>query len=601
MEIMNTLAAQAVPEILAPAGGRAQFFAALQSGADAVYLGMKSFNARARAENFGEDDLRELVPLAHAFGMRVLVAVNVLIKEAELPELVRTLSSLEELEVDAIIVQDLGVARLAQTHFPKLRLHASTQMAVHNEAGVRAAFEFGFRRVVVARELTAVEMKRIRAAAPRPDANGDGGIEIEAFCHGSLCYSYSGLCFFSGSEDARSGNRGECAYTCRQPYKITSEPGHGFLFSMKDLDTSASIRHFVEAGIDTLKIEGRKKDAQYVSSTVRLYRSALDQHFGRSTLRANAPEAARAFDGEAADGIERDLALSFHRGRTSFFLNGRYVENVIDLASPTHLGLECGKVTAVHGRRIAFATQTAIERFDGLKIVAAGPVFHARPQDGDRVRGSTETMSELYERKAAEFSLRELTVAGKRAFAAAAGTIVEVEMPDGVPMPVVGDEVRKIRSADLKRRVERLESVPEGARLRSLRNVEIEVAATQLADALCIEARATKFGSELTRAKIEIPALRSTKDGSWRSDAEDAFAILGDVGFAATRLAVSGDADWFVPRSRLKELKRELAAKLPAAYAAFVAQRLQAGLDTLSPAIAHREGGPAFAMRYGWT
>src|SRR5262249_7245340 len=157
---------------------------------------------------FTPDDLRELVPLAHAHGMKVLVTVNILVKDSELTSLVETLSELEEIGVDAVIVQDLGVARLAREHFPPLRLHASTQMAVHNLAGVRVAARYGFKRVVLARELTALEIRKIRAKAPRET------VELEAFCHGSLCYSYSGLCFFSGAEDARSGNRGECAYTC---------------------------------------------------------------------------------------------------------------------------------------------------------------------------------------------------------------------------------------------------------------------------------------------------------------------------------------------------------------------------------------------------
>src|SRR5690606_38204755 len=137
----------------------------------------------------------------------------------------------------------------------------------------------GLKRVVLARELSLTELKRIRAAVPREVA------ELETFCHGSLCYSYSGLCFFSGAEDARSGNRGECAYTCREPYKIVSEPGQGFLFSMRDLDSSEQLDKFVEAGVDCLKIEGRKKDAQYVSSVVQLYRHRLDEAFGYPTLR----------------------------------------------------------------------------------------------------------------------------------------------------------------------------------------------------------------------------------------------------------------------------------------------------------------------------
>ena len=145
-----------IPEILAPAGGREQFFAALNAGADAVFLGLKQFNARSRAENFSIEDLQSLVPMAHRYGMKVLVTLNILIKDTELVELIRTLATLEDLGVHAIIVQDLGVAAIARQHFPSLRLHASTQMAVHNLAGVRKAMAWGFKRVVLARELTAL-------------------------------------------------------------------------------------------------------------------------------------------------------------------------------------------------------------------------------------------------------------------------------------------------------------------------------------------------------------------------------------------------------------------------------------------------------------
>jgi collagenase-like PrtC family protease len=246
-----------VPQVLAPAGGREQFLAALNAGADQVFLGLKAFNARARAENFGVEDLRELVPLAHRYGMQVLVTVNVLIKENEMSALIDMLSALEELEVDAIIVQDQGVGAIVQQYFPTLKMHASTQMAVHNLQGVIKAAALGFRRVVLARELTAKEMKDIRAGV-----NSDV-TQLEAFVHGSLCYSYSGLCLFSGEMDARSGNRGSCSYACREPFKLTSEDGMGFLFSMADLDTSHDLDLLAEAGIDTLKIEGRKKGEEW--------------------------------------------------------------------------------------------------------------------------------------------------------------------------------------------------------------------------------------------------------------------------------------------------------------------------------------------------
>ena len=207
---------------------------------------------------------------------------------------------------------------------------------MHNEAGVVRASKLGFKRVVLARETTTTEIKRIHKASEKY------GIELEVFCHGSLCYSYSGLCFFSGANDARSGNRGECAYTCRKPYKILNEPGHGFLFSMKDLDSSETLDRLIKTGVHTLKIEGRKKDVQYVTSVVRLYRKKLDELFGQSTLRDSAPDTAR----EDIDGtkVRNDLNMSYQRSPTTFFLEGRYRENAIDLDNPTHKGVLLGKI-----------------------------------------------------------------------------------------------------------------------------------------------------------------------------------------------------------------------------------------------------------------
>ena len=216
-----------------------------------------------------------------------------------------------------------NLARTIRERMPWMRMHASTQLAVHNEDGAVFAADMGFKRVVLARELTARDISRIKEAV------GDR-IELEVFCHGSLCYSYSGLCFFSGAEDARSGNRGECAYTCRKPYRIVSEPGYGFLFSMKDLATSDHVDALLGAGVSALKIEGRKKDAQYVASSVGLYKQARDRALGEAS--------------GAARNFSEDLKSSYQRDTTSFFVKGRYHENVIDLDNAGHRGTRIGVV-----------------------------------------------------------------------------------------------------------------------------------------------------------------------------------------------------------------------------------------------------------------
>lgn len=554
-----------VPEILAPAGGRAQFFAALNAGADAVYLGLKAFNARARAENFTPDDLRELLPLARERGMKVLVTLNILIKDHELADLIETMATLEELDVDAIIVQDLGVAKIAREYFPALRLHASTQMAVHNLAGVREAVAHGFRRVVLARELTAQEIRKIRTGLAQED------VELETFCHGSLCYSYSGLCFFSGAEDARSGNRGECAYTCRVPYKIRSEPGHGFLFSMRDLDTSDSLAALVQAGVHTLKIEGRKKDAQYVATTVQLYRQRLDDLFGYPTGRV-----------AVSTDPQQDLAYSFQRKPTSFFLKGRYHENVIDLDNPSHVGARVGTIEKVDGRRVSFVSEAALERFDGLRLVEAQRVYHSLPQNGQILTGSTQAMQARYDGKHAEFSLRDLRVDGRKAHSAAPGNRVEIELPPEIPLPQRGDEVRKMRSADLKRRVEQLSQAPADARLRPLRLIDTHVSAkiSDAADALLIEASISKFGVILTTAQISLALAQARSKSDFAQDAAAIFQIYGDAGFYSNSISLDCAAaeGLFVPRARLKELKAKVSEGLDSAYQAMLDARRERAL-----------------------
>src|SRR5262245_493706 len=226
---------------MAPAGGPDAAFAAFHYGADAIYLGLKKFSARAEAENFTLEEVAEVTTYAHSLKprRRVFVTINTLIRQAELGELVAALAHLADIGVDALIIQDLGVHRIVRRYFPGLELHASTQLSVHNRAGAEALHRMGFKRVVLARELTFEEVNEITASA---------GVETEVFIHGALCYSYSGLCLFSSQTLGRSGNRGKCAYSCRDAFEVRGapealrdrapvkrSPSRGFPFSMKDL------------------------------------------------------------------------------------------------------------------------------------------------------------------------------------------------------------------------------------------------------------------------------------------------------------------------------------------------------------------------------
>ena len=250
-------------EVLAPAGGREQLIAAVRSGADAVYLGTGSFNARRRADNFGNGSLREAVAYCHGRGVRVHVTVNTLVSDRELSALYDTVQEVADAGADAVILQDLAAAALFRDHVPDLPRHASTQMSIHNVEGAKLVREMGFRRVILARELSLEEIRRIRDAVD---------IELECFVHGALCMSVSGQCLLSAMLGERSGNRGYCAQPCRLDFQAGERH---YALSLKDACLIPRCRELEEAGVCSLKIEGRLRRPEYVAAAVDACRRAL--------------------------------------------------------------------------------------------------------------------------------------------------------------------------------------------------------------------------------------------------------------------------------------------------------------------------------------
>lgn len=302
------------PELLAPAGGRDALIAAVQSGADAVYLGAGSFNARQSADNFGGNALADAIAYAHARGVRVHVTLNTLVREDERTALIQAIEEIAAAGADAVLVQDFGVARLTREIAPEMPLHASTQMAAHNRSAVQFLAEQGFARAVLAREMSLAE---IRACAGL-------GIEIEVFVHGALCVACSGQCLFSSLVGGRSGNRGRCAQPCRLPYRMDGR--EGYLLSTRDLCAIDRLDELADAGVASLKIEGRLKRPEYVSTVVRAYRAALDH--------AIAPD----------ESTIQSLRQMFNRGGfTEGYLPGVSDTRLIYSARPNHLGVEVGK------------------------------------------------------------------------------------------------------------------------------------------------------------------------------------------------------------------------------------------------------------------
>ena len=259
-----------LPELLAPAGNFECLLAAVEAGADAIYVGGKRFGARAFAKNFDIEELARAAVYCHLHGVKLYVTVNTLVDDKEFPELIEYAASLYRIGVDALIIADLGAIAEIRRCVPDLELHASTQMSVHSTAGAIAAKELGVSRVVVARELPLSEIKSIVR---------ESGCEIEVFLHGALCVCYSGQCLFSSLVGGRSGNRGECAQPCRLPYNGK------YPISLKDLSLADHVPALIESGVASLKIEGRMKSADYVYTVTKIYRTLLDE--GRA---ANAEE-----------------------------------------------------------------------------------------------------------------------------------------------------------------------------------------------------------------------------------------------------------------------------------------------------------------------
>lgn len=261
-------------ELLAPAGNYAAFLGALNAGADAVYLGGEKYGARAYAENFTEEEICRAIHVAHFMGRKIYLTVNTLVKDEEIEELVPFLKPFYEAGLDGVIVQDIGVLCRIKDSFPGLALHASTQMTLTGPEGCMFLREQGVERVVPARELSLREIEEIKKRT---------GLEIECFIHGAMCYSYSGQCLFSSILGGRSGNRGRCAQPCRLPYRIWNGEKEvsdaEYPLSLKDMCTIAYVPELIEAGIDSFKIEGRMKKAEYAAGVTALYRKYIDLYY----------------------------------------------------------------------------------------------------------------------------------------------------------------------------------------------------------------------------------------------------------------------------------------------------------------------------------
>ncbi len=337
---------QQKPELLAPAGSLEAFFAAMEFGADAVYVGLKEFSARAKAKNVNRDELERMVGYAHARQRKVFLTLNTLVKEKELSHLIDVLAAVEAIGIDAVILQDMGVWRLARKHFPGLELHASTQLTIHNAAGVRMAERLGFSRAVLARELSLAEITVIKR---------ESSLDLEHFVHGAHCFSFSGQCSFSSWLGGLSGNRGRCAQPCRRRYHHNGKDG--YYFSPNDLSAIDLLPELTAAGVMSFKIEGRMKSAEYVANVIQAYRTVLD---ASQRDRAAAIDTAKEF-----------LKESFGRQPTRGFLPGNPPTDMVNPGVHGATGRLIGSVERCEGGLLSFVPRDSVHLGDRLRVQPA--------------------------------------------------------------------------------------------------------------------------------------------------------------------------------------------------------------------------------------
>lgn len=337
-------------EILAPAGSYESFRAAILSGADAVYAGGDLFGARAYAGNFREEELIQAIQEAHLYGKKLYLTVNTLLKEKELEtRLYDYLAPYYEHGLDAVIVQDLGVLRFVREQFPKLSVHASTQMAVTSALGASLLKKYGVERIVPARELSLSEIRRMKE---------ETGLEIECFVHGALCYSYSGQCLFSSMLGGRSGNRGQCAQPCRLRYQAEGQKRPSCLLSPKDIMTLDLIPEFVEAGIDSFKIEGRMKKPEYVAAVTSMYRKYTDLYLKNGKERYHVEE----------EDKQKLMDLYNRGGSCTGYYHMANGKEMLSLDRPNHAGIQAACAERQKGRSVLLKALTQIHKGDILEI-----------------------------------------------------------------------------------------------------------------------------------------------------------------------------------------------------------------------------------------
>lgn len=506
----------AKPELLAPAGGMEALMAAVENGADAVYLGARAFSARGYASNFSEEELEKAIDYAHLRGVKIYVTVNTLLKEGEMESALILLSRLREMGVDAIIIQDLGLISLSRKYLPDLPLHASTQMTLHNGEGVEFVKELGIERVVLSREVSLEEIRRIK------DRNA---VEIEVFVHGALCISYSGQCLLSSLIGGRSGNRGYCAQPCRKKYRLYCDgkqikTSGSYLLSPKDLNTTSGLGAIIESGIESFKIEGRMKRPEYVAGVVRIYRHLIDRYL-------KDPEGYSVSEEE-----QETLTQLFNRGFTSgyFFENPR--GKLMSRENPHNRGIPAGTVVSYDRRtqRLRVKLSNSLRLGDGIMVENA----ETRPEDKGKI------ISSMHTGKGPVYS------AGK-------GETVEIPFDSRAPP---GSTVYRTHD---KKLMDSLRKESESGSLRPKIPISLTVTITPGKPA---RLEVKDIDSNVVTVESEYLVEKAEKSPTSISQIEKQLTKLGNTLFEAAELNVNAERDIFIPVGQLNDLRTKAVSQL---------------------------------------
>ena len=488
-------------ELLSPAGSPACALAAFDAGADAVYAGLSKFNARERGENFTPDMMKKIVDYAHSRSKKVYLTLNTLLRETELPELMETLDTIDEISPDGVLIQDLGVLRLAREYYPDLILHGSTQMGFHNSAGLAMAEKLGLSRVVLERQITMEELAAIRKQTK---------LELEVFVHGSLCCSLSGVCLFSSYLGGWSGNRGKCKQPCRRRY--FSKQGNGFFFSPQDLSAIDLLPQLRKIGVQSLKIEGRLRQPDYVTNTVSAYRMMLD--CPESEFEKTLPEARNLL----SKGCGRRWSHGFYSSEST--------KELIKSDAVGAAGLRVGTVEAVMDNGFGLTAQKRIHIGDRLRI---------QPPSGDD--GVALTVTKMFVNNIQSKYVRP----GQKVFICC-----------DKPVSFNGG-IFKIGESfpDYTRRLEALPARKNAVELKISLSQNILTVDT-------LNAPFAKFSYPLALTPAEKHPVDKTKllNAFSESDSTD-FALS-----PASKAEINGD--WFFPAAELKQIRREFWQKFHA-------------------------------------